>query len=178
MDKGTDEMGTVYKETFTKPLPPDAELFTHKGERWARWRDSKGRLRKARVTTPTTGSNAGVPRLLIESAYYTAKFRDGSGLVRKVSTGCRDEAAARSVLTELERRAELVKAKVMTSAEDAIADHQSTPLSEHIAAYLEHLRAKGVTRPRIETTRGRLERIANHCRFGRLSDLSGASLER
>ena len=74
-------MGTVYRKTFTKPLPAGAEVFIRKGERFAR-----------------------------------------------------DETAARRVLGELERRGELVKSGVMTAAEDAIADHQSTPLETHLAA--------------------------------------------
>ncbi|MCH7885841.1 MAG: hypothetical protein IIC01_11410 [Planctomycetes bacterium] len=38
--------GTVYKKTYTKPLPPDAEAFTRKGERFARWKDAKGKSLK------------------------------------------------------------------------------------------------------------------------------------
>jgi hypothetical protein len=45
----------------------------------------------------------------MEAATFTAKYRDGEGIVREVATGCRDEQAARSVLARLERRAELVK---------------------------------------------------------------------
>src|ERR1019366_4341275 len=117
-------MGTVFKKTFTKPLPADAELFTREGEQFARWRDVKGKLRKAKVTA----SKEGKPRILIEAKTYTAKYRDGGRIVREVSTGCRDEQAARSVLADLERRAELVKAGVMTSGEDAAADHLGRPL--------------------------------------------------
>lgn len=47
----------------------------------------------------------------------------GSGLVCKDSTGCRDEGAARSVLSKLERRAELAKAEVLSKGETAMADH-------------------------------------------------------
>ncbi len=41
-------------------------------------------------------------RIIVTAGTYTAKYRDGSGIVREVATGCRDESAARSVLTELE----------------------------------------------------------------------------
>jgi len=36
-------MGAVYRKSFTKPLPADAEIITRKGERLARWRDGKGK---------------------------------------------------------------------------------------------------------------------------------------
>ena len=62
---------------------------------------------------------------MITARTYTAKYRDGSGIVREVATGCRDESAARSILGKLERRAEMVKGEVLTAAEDAVIDHQS-----------------------------------------------------
>ena len=166
-------MGTVYKETYTKPLPIDAEVFTRKGERLARWHDKRDRKRTAKVTTTSAGE-----RLLIEAGTYTAKYRDGSGIVRKVSTKCRTLDAAKAVLTELERRSELVKANVLTTEEDAIADHQNTLLGQHFSDYVAHLQAKSVSVGRIKTTRSRLDRIAGDCDFGRLTDLNVAALER
>lgn len=87
-------MGTVYRKTFTKPLPADAELFTRKGERFARWKDSKGKPR----TAPLTVGEDGPDRIVVKAGTYTAKYRDGSGVVMEHATGCRDETAARRVL--------------------------------------------------------------------------------
>src|SRR5882672_339364 len=129
-------MGTVFKKTVTKPLPAGAEIFTRKGQRFARWRDAKGKTRNAGVTT----GNDGTDRLTLESSTYYAKYRDGGRIVRVVPTGCKDETAARSVLADLERRAELVKAGVMTANEDQIADHQTTSLADHFAAFDAYLR--------------------------------------
>ena len=137
-------MGTVYKETFTKPLPAGAKIIVRKGQRFAQWQDAKGKTRTAPLT-------AAGDRITIEAGTYTAKYRDGSGIVRKVSTGCRDESAARSILGKLERRAELVKGEVLTAAEDAIVDHHGTPLADHIDAYLDHQRAKGLHPVRVKT---------------------------
>src|ERR1019366_4792114 len=166
-------MGTVYKKTFTKPLPADAELFTREGQQFARWKDAKGKTRKALVTSSKDGQS----RILIEAKTYTAKYRDGGRIVREVSTGCRDEQAARSVLADLERRAELVKAGVMTTGEDKIAGHQSTQLADHVAAFLASLRAKDVTTVYRENIRRALDRLAKDCGFARLSDLRREALE-
>src|SRR4051812_18082675 len=106
-------MGTVFRKTTTRPLPPGAEIFVRKGEHCARWKDRKGKAR----TAPLTVGNDGSERIVTESPFYVAKYRDGSGVVQTVSTGCRDETAARQVLADLERRAELVRAGVMTAAE-------------------------------------------------------------
>ena len=164
-------MGTVYKKTYTKPLPPEAKIIVRKGQRLAEWLDAKGKRRNAPLT-------AAGDRVAIEAGTYTAKYRDGSGVVREVATGCRDESAARSILGKLERRAELVKGEVLTAAEDATIDHQTTPLADHIAAFVAHQKAKGLNRLRIQNTRSRLTRLADECRFYRLGDMTATALDR
>jgi len=160
-------MGTVFRKTYTKPMPAEAELFARKGQRFARWKDSKNKTR----TAPVTVGNDGTDRLVLESPFFVAKYRDGSGIVREVPTGCRDETAARSVLADLERRAELVKAKVMTGAEDAVSGHQATALTEHFDAYSAYLRAKGVSKTHLENTRRWLDRLAAECSLSQLADM-------
>ena len=49
-----------------------------------------------------------------------ADHRDGGGIVRIVSTGCRDETAARQILADLERTAQLVRSNVITAAEEQV----------------------------------------------------------
>ena len=71
-------MGTVYKETFTKPLPAGAKIIVRKGQRLAEWKDAKGKTRTAPLT-------AAGDRIAVEAGTYTAKYRDGSGIVRKVA---------------------------------------------------------------------------------------------
>jgi hypothetical protein len=39
----------------------------------------------------------------------------------------------------------MVKGKILTSAEDAVSDHQETPLVNHIEAYLVKLEAEGTS---------------------------------
>ena len=167
-------MGSVYKKTATKPLPAGAELFTKHGERFARWKPSNSKTRIAPVIKGQDGTN----RIVVVSATYIAKFRDGSGLVCEVSTGCRDEDAARSVLGKLERRAELVKGEVISTAEAATADHQRTPLADHFAVYHEHRTAKGLNAVRIANTKSRLALLAAECGFSRLAELSADALTR
>jgi len=165
-------MGTVYKKTVTRPLPKGAELFTKNGQPFARWKPAKGKTRTAKVTTAKDGS----PRILDESGTYLAKFRDGSGYVCEVSTGCRDEDAARSVLGKLERRAELVKAEVISTGEAATADHQTTPVADHFATYLDHLRARETSSVRVANMQRQFDRVSGDCGFRKLGDLDGGKL--
>ncbi len=169
-------MGTVFKRSSTKPLPVGAEFISRKGQRLAKWQDSKGRTRTVPVIVPTEGKFVGQERIAVETPTYFAKYRDGAGIVRQVATGCRDEDAARSVLSKLERRAELVRSEIISPAEDATADHQHTPLAQHVAAIHEHRTAKGLNAARIANTKSRLDRLADECGFSRLADCSADAL--
>ena len=62
-------MGAIYRETYTKPLPADAETLTRKGETLARFKNRRGQTQTARVTTGRDGS----ARIIVESATFTAK---------------------------------------------------------------------------------------------------------
>src|SRR6516225_3069103 len=132
-------MGSLFKKAVTRPLPPGAELITRQGQRLARWRDGKGKVKTAPVTTGQNGSD----RIRDESGTYVARYRDGNGLVVEVSTGCRDKTAAQSVLADLERQAERVRAKLLTPAEARAADHVGKPIGEHIDAYISSMEARG-----------------------------------
>jgi integrase len=167
-------MGTVFRKQVTRPLPAGAEVFVRHGERYARWKDRKGKTRTAPVTTGKDGTD----RIVTESPYFVAKYRDGSGVVCVEPTGCRDETAARQVLAELERRAELVRSNVMTAAEVAIGTHQASPLAKHFDAFDEHYQAKGVTRIHREDTGRYVRRLAADCAFRTLADLRREALER
>ncbi len=167
-------MGTVFKKTFTKPLPAGAKIIVRKGERLAQWQDAKGKTR----TSPLTAGQEGTARILVTAGTFTAKFRDGSGRVREVATGCRDEAAARSLLTEMERRAEKVRGKILTAGEAEAIDHQETVLGNQIDTYLVKLESEGTSPVHRANVRRNLERLATDCRFARLSDLSREPLER
>ncbi len=172
-------MGAIYRATYTKPLPADAETVNRKGDRYATWRDKRGRRRTAKITTTKSGE-----KLLIEAGTYTAKYRDGTGMLRKVSTGCRTRDAAMAVLVELETRADKVRSGKWTAAEDAVLDHQAAPLLLHIEAYLDHLRTKRgkggkpkVSPRHIANVEHNLSRIVADCKFKHLRDLNRSSVE-
>ena len=167
-------MGTVFKKTVTKAVPSGADVIVRKGERFARWKDGKGKARTAPLTTGRDGTD----RVVIVSPYYVAKWRDGAGVVREKSTGCRDEQAARRVLAGWERKAELIRSNVITAAEAAVGEHQARPLGVHLDAYDEHLRAKDASDIHRDHTGRYLRRLAAECPFGTLADLRREALER
>jgi integrase len=167
-------MGSLFKKLVTRPLPAGAEIITRKGERLARWRDSKRKLR----TAPVTIGQNGTDRIRDESATYVARYRDGNGLVVEVSTGCRDKTAAQSVLADLERQAEKVRAGLLTPAEARTAEHVGKPIAEHVDAYIESMQARGVVKMHRDNVRNQLSRVIADCGFARNADLNREALER
>lgn len=167
-------MASTFKPTYTKPLPAGAELFTRGGQQFARWTDRKGRKQTAMVTAGRNGQ----ARITRECSTHVAKYRDGAGLVRKIGTGCRMKDAAASVLKGLTDRAELIRANVMTAAQDAAADHATLPINQHFDAYRDYLSAKGTTDHHRNEVVARLHRIAADCRFSALAGLSAGPLDK
>jgi integrase len=163
-------MGSIYRKQVTKELPEAAEIISRDGEQLARWKDRRGKLRTARLVDGRTN------RISVTAKTFTACYRDGSGYVREVATGCKDATAARKVLSDLEKRAENVKSRIHTTGEDAAIDHQKTALGKHFAAYQEHKVAKGNDSVRIANDKARFERLARECGWQQLSDLTGDSL--
>src|SRR3954452_12202735 len=133
-------MGSVFKKSITRPRPPGAEIIVRQGVRLARRRAGKGKVK----TAPLTIGRDGTERIRDESSTYFARYRDGDGIVIEAPTGCRDETAARQVLADLERRAERVRAGLLTPAEARTANQLAKPLAEHVASYIESMEARGV----------------------------------
>lgn len=163
----------VFRRTWTTPAPRGAEVVERDGKRIARWRLRNGQLRTAEVVDCRDGKL----RVRGQSKVYSARFRDGRGQMVEVATGCKDLVAARAVLAQLERRAELVRAGVMSDAESTAADHVDVPLAKHVDAYERHLKAKGGNGRRISMLRARLERLFRKCRFTQLRALASGPVE-
>lgn len=166
-------MATVFKKKYTKPIPDGAKRYTRNGEEYVRWKDRTGK----KITGKMTAAQDGSARVLIESRTYTAKYRDGSGTLREVSTGCRQEDAARQILANLVRRSEHVRSGILTTAQDAAIDHQSIALKRHFDAYINYLKSKDATPEHCTTTRAYLDKVAQNCSFNKLAELNRSSVE-
>ena len=160
-------MASVYRKTITKPLPASAEIFSREGSQFARWKDRRNKSHTAAVIKGRDGSM----RIAIKAKTYTAKYRDGQGILREVSTRCRSKEGARAVLKELLDRAEKVRSGILSPAEDAIIDHLDTPLASHIEAYLEDHRSRGSSTSHLEGVEIRLNRLCRELSLVRLGDL-------
>jgi integrase len=169
-------VASIYHKKYTQALPKSAETFEKDGETWARWEGRGGVTRMGRL-------RPGGRRVEMETKTWVARYRDGEGRRREVSTGCRDKAAARQVLADLVKRAEQVRAGIITPQQARTADHADVPVSEHVAAYLQHLEVKTVRGKRVsehhrKNVRGQLRRLLEECTYHRLADITRESMER
>ena len=174
-------MGSVFRRWVTRPLPETAKIVTRDGKRIAEWIDASGKKRHA----PLNGTRSKRQGIREKATTYTAQYRDGSGVVRRVPTGCKSLAAARAVLHDLESRAEKVKSGVVTQAEADVAEHADKPILDHVAAYVTGLackRGKGarirVSPQHVENVSRTLRAAVQECGFKCLRDLRRASVER
>jgi len=160
-------MATVYRRKYTHPLPEGAEQLMQRGRPKARWIDSHG---KVHIEDTTVGRD-GSPRIVILSPVYTARYRDASGIVRFVSTGCRDRQAAEKVLSTLMEREDKLRAGIYSPADINGMSSAKLPLAKHIAGYIHHLKAKGSGDQHCRQRRRDLRKVFEACNFQRLSDL-------
>lgn len=85
------------------------------------------------------------------------------------------------MLGELEKRAELVKSRVLTPEQDHVANQQNVSFSDHVETFVNRRTKRapnGVTLVGQNNSRDRLTRLANECGFRVLSDLRSEALDR
>ena len=172
-------MATVHRKAYTMPPPKGVQIIERDGVRFARWRLRNGKIRTAEVVDGQDGPI----RVRGRSAFYTAPYRDAKDQVVEISTGCRDEVAARQVLADLVKRSERVRDGLLTEAEDAVIDHRRTSIDANLKAYLSHLGKKHVNGRRVSphhccNVEHNLKRMVTECKFGRLSNIARPAVER
>lgn len=172
-------MASLYRKTVTRTLPKSAKIEDRKGGPVAVWRDRDGKRRSAPLVLNDDGTPKldakGQPRIRTKSATVYLKV---PGIGEDIPSGCRTEDGARYKLGELVKRAEHLKANILSEAEARTADHQTTPLTEHTKAYVEHLKAKGVTAAHRKTQDARLRALVEGCCFAKLRDMDRAAPEK
>ncbi|MFN9929766.1 MAG: hypothetical protein ACK54T_03700, partial [bacterium] len=170
-------MGTVFRKSWTAPLPPaphSAQIIVQRGKRVDRYQLRNGKLRTAEVFTAADGR----VRMRGTTKSSIAKVRAAAGSRIERPTGCSDETAARAVLAQLVRRAELIRAGVITPDEDAASRHGAESIDTNLDAWRDHLRLKGSTEHWYIQARRRVARVATDRGVKRLRDFTAATVER
>ena len=125
-------MPRLFRQPYTKPIPPGAEIVSVKSKPPARFKED-GKT----VTAPL---NRRGDRIRLLSAKWYGEYVDDNGQTQRepLSTA---KTAAGQMLAELVKKAELGKAGLG----DPCAEHRKRPLAEHLADFRTALAAKGNT---------------------------------
>jgi integrase len=166
-------MGSVFKKSTTRPVPSGATITGTGNKLTARWR---GRGKRAKwVTAKVFTLEDGRQVVRQESSTWFCRYRNHDGSLSTVSTGCRDESAAKQVLADLEKRVERIKAGVLTSAQDAAGEQQKRNIGQHVDAYVSTLSGSSMHRKNTESyVRG----LIAACGWTSLNDMQKYDLER
>jgi hypothetical protein len=171
-------MGQVFRKTTTRPVPTGAKIVEVGGRLTARWRGRGGKAKW--MTAPVITLDDGRQVIRQESSTYFARYRDQDKALVEVSTGCRDESAAKQVLADLERRVERIVSKVATAQELSAADRRQSPIREHVEEYVARLPGKKTIAASLvhrENVRRYLDRLTWDCGWTCLADIRREHLE-
>jgi integrase len=155
-------MSNLRRVPYTRPIPAAAEIFTRKGERFARFKDRKGKT----VEAPLTEDGKRV-RLLSRKWY--GEYRDADGTEQCVPLSA-DRTAAEQMLAALVRKAELGKAGVS----DPYEAHHARPLAEHLDDFERELTARDNAPRYVALVISRLRSLLTGCGFVFIHDLSAS----
>ncbi|EMI58129.1 integrase-recombinase protein [Rhodopirellula sallentina SM41] len=174
-------MATLFRKTVARPIPANAEVFTKtvdgQATEFARWkvkRNGKTETRTGRIKTTKSGNR----RVLMKSPNWIARYRNADGYTVDESTGCTKKENAAEVLRTWTKRAEDIRSGRLSDRDAEITDYQNIRLADHIADYIDDLKARGINAQRVKTSQNYLQDDAAGCRFRWLRDLDAGTLRK
>jgi integrase len=145
---------SIFKKSYTEPLPADAIFATIKGVPSARFK-RKGRM----VTAPLTTAG---DRVRLESPSYYGTV-DG-----KPVKLFRDAVASQQRLAELVRKSE----RKESGLADPFEEHRKRPLNDHLNDYSRFMAAEGNCAEHVAKTTAQIKAIMAGCGFRLINDLA------
>lgn len=123
-------MAKLRQLLYTKPIPSEAEIVTHKGKPHARFKNRRGKA----VLAPLADNGQ---RIRLWSRKWYGEYRDANGVEQCVPLST-NKTAAQQMLHELVRQAELGRIGIL----DPYQEHRKRPLTEHLDDFRRYLQAK------------------------------------
>jgi hypothetical protein len=151
-------MARLLRQSYTKPIPPGAEIIDNKGKPHARYK-ADGKT----VLAPLTRNGE---RVRLKSEKWYGEYADRDGVVRRVPLST-DKTAAGQMLRELVGKSERGKAGLA----DPFEEQHARPLKEHLEDYRRHLEAEGNGAEHVRNTCAQIRRVLEGCKFTSIPDL-------
>jgi hypothetical protein len=161
-------MASLFRPTYTQPLPPNAEVVT---------RQHRGKARRC-VRLVEDGKPSFYPltakgdRYRVPAAKWYGQYAGANGALQRVPLS-ENKTVAQQVLNDLVRKAELGKVGII----DPYEDHRKRPLAEHLGAWESDLLAGGATAKHVKQTVACARRVIDGCGFVFPGDLSPSRVQ-
>jgi len=158
-------MARIFRQTYTKPLPAEAEIFTRRGKKYAHFKDGRGKTVKAPLSED--GNN-----VIRETDKWYIEYKDADGTIKKVA-GFRDRQATEQYASKLERDAEHVRSGYKPKEHKQL----NRPLKEHLEEFKQYLQNKGTSEKQAQQVYNRAFRILEGCGFAQWSDIRASKVQ-
>jgi integrase len=162
-------MARVFRQQYTRPIPPDAQHVTVKNKKGepvpaVRFKGSDGKT----VTAPVVqkGKGAGTMCRVLSPNY--AGHVNGQRV-----TLCPNKQAAEVMLSDLIRKA----ARGEAGMNDPFEKHSKRPLAEHLAEWETFLLADGATPKHVRQTVACARRVIGACKFRVMAAMDAYSVQ-
>ena len=155
-------MARIFRHTYTKPLPMDADVLTRKGKRYARFKNGKGKT----ITAPLSEDGT---KIIREASKWYIEYKDADGCITRVP-GYTDKKATEQYAGELEREAEHVRSGYKPKEHEQL----QRPLQEHLGDFRSFLESKGDSKSHVSVTVQRARRVFDSCQFTFWRDISAS----
>ncbi len=176
----------IYKPTYSKPLPEGAKILRRKSGKYAKFKNTKGHTKEARLTK--SGD-----KILCETSHWHIKFEDNLSIVRELKAYTNEQATQRladriqqllncksnnqPLDSELQKFVEQLSVKIRDELIGfGLLDSQKAsagkPLTELVSEFGQFLEAKERSSKYISETTAELDRIFEGCSFRYWSDIA------
>jgi integrase len=157
-------MASIFKPTYTKPVPSGAKIITKGGERFARFK-RKGRTIDAPLSEDGT-------KIILESSTWHVRYKGRDGTWQR-SKGYTDKDSTQALGTRLEKAA----ARGIEGLDDPLQEHNRRPLVEHLADFRAHLEARNNSPEHVHRVVACCSLVFSQCGFERIPDISASRVE-
>jgi integrase len=146
-------MGSLYKSSYSIPIPENAKIDSNTGK--VIWKLKNGKNKTGKLSTGRNGNSC----VLIETDHWIAKFVDENGKIKCVSTKTRERNTAERFLTKLENEVSKIRAGIITRNEINQSQASTIPITEFFEKYRTKMIAEGISKDWIKSTFQKINEI-------------------
>ena len=158
------QMASVYRRTYKRPIPANAEIVTRKGQKVARWKDTRGRTKSAPL------SDDGESIVLERRCWYITY--EGANGRRVTIKGYTDREASEALGREKEKLA----ARVRQGCVQVDLNRLEMDTADAVQAWVDDLTRCGRSKSYVYNVKLLMKRMSEACRWPTLGSIRSETL--